>query len=167
MSAPQTMRPVLAVEGTTALPATEEFIVRDNVRLGRSYGDFTVTYVGPNFLRLFGDVTVEAQPERVVRHLTLGEWTDDHSLSPFAGADATLADLFAALSLGTDGPCRFAGESNTVYRAADGGRWTPHFYTRGTRLGFGALPFGDEVGWEPGDVFLTAASGTAIRSVGA
>lgn len=155
MSSPLAIRPVQVTEGTVSLPATDSFVVRDAVTLGRKYGEYTVTYVGPNFLRLFGEEAVAAQPERIVRHVTLGEWTDDQSLAPVAGPDAGLADLFAALSLGPDGPCRFVGESNTVYRAAAGGRWTPHFYTRGTRLGFGALPFGDQVGWESGDVFLT------------
>lgn len=148
-------RPTLAAEGTITLPETTEFVVSEAVQLGRSYGDYTVTYVGPNFVRLFGGVTVAAQPERTVRFLVLDEWTDDAALDAVVGPDGSLADLFAALSLGPDGPCRFVGESNTIYQEANGGRWTPHFYTRGNRLGFGALPFGDAVGWEPGDVFLT------------
>ncbi|MFB7893664.1 hypothetical protein ACFC1I_15810 [Microbacterium sp. NPDC056044] len=147
-------RPALAAEGTITLPASAEFVVSDAVRLGRTYGDFTVTYVGPNFLRLFGSVTVAAQPERSARFLVLDEWTDDAALDDLVRPEGSLADLFAALALGPEGPCRFVGESNTVYQEANGGRWTPHFYTRGNRLGFGALPFGDAVGWEPGDVFL-------------
>lgn len=148
--------PVLAYDGAVHLPSTETFVVRDAAKLGRAYGDFTVTYVGPNFLRLFGDTVVAAQPPRRVRTLVLQEWTDDQALASVAGRRAGLADLFAALTVGPAGPCRFRGESNTVYQHANGGLWTPHFYTRGNRLGFGALPFGDAVGWEPGDVFLSA-----------
>lgn len=147
--------PALETEGTLTLPATPEFVVSEAVTLGRAYGDYTVTYVGPNFLRLFGGVTVAEQPEREGRFLVLGAWADDSALETVTQPDAGLGDLFGALVLGPGGPARFAGESNTVYQHADGGRWTPHFYTRGTRLGFGALPYGDAVGWEPGDVFLT------------
>jgi hypothetical protein len=148
---------VFAADGTVTLPASEEFLLRDAVRLGRTYGDFTVTYVGPNFLRLFGDVVVEARAEREIRSVVLAEQIHDRELAPLLGSDADLADLFGVIDLGPDGPGRFVGESNTLYRTAGGERWTPHFYTRGNRLGFGALPFGDEVGWEAGDVFLTGA----------
>ncbi|WP_334152160.1 hypothetical protein [Microbacterium sp.] len=146
---------ILADEGTVTLPALEAFLVREAVQLGRTYGDYTVTYVGPNFLRLFGDVRVEATPEREGRFFVVQDWTTDEAISHVAGADAELADLFSVLALGPTGPARFAGESNTVYRPAADARWTPHFYTRGKRLGFGALPFGDAVGWEPGDVFVS------------
>jgi hypothetical protein len=150
--------PALAHDGSVNLPSTARFVVREAVAFGRRYRDFTVTYVGPNFLRLFGDVVVAAQPPRRVRTFALEQWADDDALASIAGEQAGLADLFAALSLGPDGPCEFHGESNTVYQNADGGQWTPHFYTRGNRLGFGALPFGDAVGWEPGDVFLAAVT---------
>ncbi len=128
------------------LPATDSFVVRDAIALGREYGEYTVTYVGPNFLRLFGEEAVAAQPEHAVRHVTLGEWTDDQSLAPVAGPDAGVAGLFAALAWGGTARAVSSESPNTVYRSAAGGRWTPHFYTRGTRLGFGALPFGDQVG---------------------
>lgn len=144
----------LLTEGTIDLPASDAFVVRDAVALGTSYGEFTVTYVGPNFLRLFGNVEVAEVPARTVRHYTLGERTQDAQLSAAVGPDGSLADLFAVLRLGADGPGRFTGESVTVYQFAEGARWTPHYYTRGTRLGFGALPWGDEVGWEQSDVFI-------------
>ncbi len=136
------------------LPANEEFVVGDRVALGTRYGDLTVTYVGPNFLRIFGDVRVPARPERTVGVHTVRRWATDAEVAPLAGDDGDLADLFALLELGVSGPGEFDGESNTVYSEADGRRWTPHFYTRGKRLGFGALPFGDAVGWEPGDIFV-------------
>lgn len=158
MTQSTTATPALQHRGSIELPRSEAFTVRDRVALGTGFGAFTVTYVGPNFLRLFGDERVEAQPPRHVHHLRLAEWADDAALASSLPQDASLADLFAVLELGPDGPGAFVGESNTIYRAADGGRWTPHFYTRGNRLGFGALPFGDAVGWEPGDVFLAGAA---------
>lgn len=149
--------PTLRLDHAVDLPASPSFVVRDQVALGRSYGSYTVTYVGPNFLRLFGESHVAERPERRGRVLVLDEWSADEAVSPTVGDGASLADLFALLELGPEGPGRFDGESNTVYATADGARWTPHFYTRGHRLGFGALPFGDKVGWEPGDVFLAGA----------
>lgn len=154
MSTPILEPPALASSGTLTLPPSEQFVVRDYVQLGRKYRNLTVTYVGPNFLRLFGDVTVEAQSGRTVNHFTIDAWSKDEAVAPVIGPDAGLADLFALIDLGEDGPAGLTGESNTIYQTADGARWTPHFYTRGRRLGFGALPFGDAVGWEPGDVFL-------------
>ena len=136
------------------LPANDEFVVGDRVALGRRYGDLTVTYVGPNFLRIFGQVRVPARPERAVGVHMLRRWAADADVAPLVGDAGDLADLFALLELGAAGPGEFDGESNTVYSEADGKRWTPHFYTRGQRLGFGALPFGDAVGWEPGDIFV-------------
>ena len=143
------------LESTRAtLPANDAFVVGDRVALGTRYGELTVTYVGPNFLRMFGEVHVPARPERTVGVHTLLRWAADAEVAPLAGEAGDLADLFALLELGAEGPGEFDGESNTVYSEADGKRWTPHFYTRGKRLGFGALPFGDAVGWESGDVFV-------------
>lgn len=158
--------PLLDHDSSVTLGPTSPFLVSDLGRLGRRFGDRRVTYVGPNFLRLFGNTWVDARPQRTIRYTVLGKWANDEAVEAVAGPPASLADLFAVLALGDDGPGRFSGESNTVYQDADGARWTPHFYTRGTRLGFGALKFGDEVGWEPGDVFLSAVPGLPAESPG-
>ena len=64
--------------------------------------------------------------------------------------------MIDVLKLGAAGPGLFNGYSNIHYKRSpkDGRLWTPHWYMRGDRLGFGALPAGDVVGWEIGDRFF-------------
>lgn len=143
-----------------SLPAVQKFEMATYCRLGVVIGGLAVTYIGPNFLRHFGDVVEESVPARTARQWTLDEWTLDGPITEALGAgapEAPLASLIQILEQGTEGPGLFNGESNVHYKVSpkDGALWTPHWYVRGNRLGFGALPAGDKVGWEPGDKFFS------------
>lgn len=142
-----------------SLPAVQKFQMAKYCKLGAVIGGLAVTYIGPNFLRHFGEVIEESVPARTARQWTLEEWTLDGPITEALGAaarQAPLASLIQILEQGTEGPGLFYGESNVHYQISptDGALWTPHWYVRGNRLGFGALPAGDKVGWEPGDKFF-------------
>lgn len=140
----------------TILEAAQRFEMKNYLKLGTRIGGLAVTYIGPNFQKHFGETVETGVPSRTVNHWTLDEWSLDGPLTEALGAPtptAHLASLIQILELGPDGPGLFYGESNVHYLFSprDGSLWTPHWYVRGKRLGFGAIPAGDAVGWEPGD----------------
>lgn len=151
---------VQLTEGETVLlEAVEHFEMSTYLKLGKVIGGVAVTYIGPNFLRHFGDLVEDDVPARAARPWTLDEWSLDGPIAEALDAGspaAPLASLIQVLEHGPDGPGLFNGESNVHYQISpqDGALWTPHWYVRGNRLGFGALPAGDPVGWEPGDRFF-------------
>lgn len=144
---------------TVSLEGIQRFEMKEYLTLGRKIGGLAVTYIGPNFLRHFGDLVETDVPARTVKYWTLNEWSLDGPITEALAAPSptsSLASLIQILELGQDGPGLFNGESNVQYHTSDkdGALWTPHWYVRGNRLGFGALPAGDAVGWEPGDRFF-------------
>ena len=138
------------------------FRLADYLTLGTMIGGNRVTYVGPNFLKHFGDVEERDVPALDLKSYTLNAWTLDQPVLDVFGADEQedpfLAPMIEVLKLGAAGPGLFNGYSNIHYKRSprDGRLWTPHWYMRGDRLGFGALPVGDAVGWEIGDRFFRA-----------
>lgn len=153
----------LETTGSIEIAPIAHFRLADYIQLGTMIGKNRVTYVGPNFLKHFGAVEETDIPAVTLRHYTLGRWDMDGPISDTLGVagdeDPALAHMIEVLKLGEAGPGLFNGYSNTHYKRSpvDGRLWTPHWYMRGDRLGFGALPHGDEVGWEIGDRFYRVA----------
>jgi hypothetical protein len=135
------------------------FRLADYLTLGTMIGSNRVTYVGPNFLKHFGEVEESNIPAVELKSYALNAWTLDQPVLDTLGVgeqeDPFLAHMIEVLKLGASGPGLFNGYSNLHYKRSpkDGRLWTPHWYMRGDRLGFGALPVGDVVGWEIGDRF--------------
>lgn len=151
--------PNISKAETVSLEGIQRFEMKEHLTLGKKIGGLAVTYIGPNFLRHFGDMIETDVPARNVEYWTLNEWSLDQPLTEALDAPSPtsyLASLIQILELGPDGPGLFDGESNVHYHTSDrdNALWTPHWYVRGRRLGFGALPAGDVVGWEPGDRFF-------------
>lgn len=137
----------------------EQFDVANYLSVGRRFGHLRVTYIGPNFAKHFGAVTEHDVPACLLEVWTLNEWATDAAITAGMNVEPEdgvyLAHMMKVLELGADGPGLFNGYSNVHYMRSvvDGQLWTPHWYVRGERLGFGALPLADPVGWEPGDSF--------------
>lgn len=146
----------------TKLGAIASFRLADYLKLGTMIGKCRVTYVGPNFLKHFGEVEEKDIPATELKAYTLREWALDTQITNALGIGAEenppLAHMIEVLKLGAHGPGYFNGEANLHYKRSpiDGRIYTPHWYMRGDRLGFGALPFDDSVGWEIGDRFFRA-----------
>jgi hypothetical protein len=137
----------------------DHFDMAGHLKLGCTIGPLRVTYIGPNFAKHFGATTEHDVPACRLEVWTLSEWANDASITAAMNDEPDdgvyLAHMMKVLEVGADGPGLFNGYSNVHYirSVVDGQLWTPHWYVRGERLGFGALPLGDPVGWEPGDNF--------------
>lgn len=143
---------------------TEIFAVSDYLEEGTKIGDYVVTYIGPNFARHFADVVEENLPALSISTQYVQRREKDAEILKVLGEQQShkskMAHLFETLFAGANGPGLFNGFSNLIYKISplDGKIYTPHWYIRGNRIGFGALPFDDDEGWEVGDVFLTNES---------
>lgn len=145
-------------ETTITLKGTAVFQMSDYMKVGTQIGDYRVTYVGKSFMKHFGAVVEHNIPDTVLAVSTLLEWgLDPEVIDGLGGADAIpdnyMYHLIELIKKGANGPGLFNGYTNLFYKQSpiDGKLWSPHFYLRGDRLGFGALPAGYDDGWEPGD----------------
>lgn len=160
--ATETKMQMLSQVVATKIGPISKFRLADYIALGTMIGKNRVTYVGPNFLRHFGDVEEADIPAVELKAHQLNSWTLDQPVIDTLGVseheEPYLAHMIEVLKLGDAGPGLFNGYSNIHYKRSpkDGRLWTPHWYMRGDRLGFGALPVGDAVGWEIGDLFFRA-----------
>lgn len=140
------------------IPGTRHFSMADYARPGAQIGKYRVTYVGKSFMKHFGTIEENNIPDSQLSVFTLKEWSLDPGVilgvgGPEAISANYLYHMIHLIQLGADGPGLFNGYTNLFYKESplDGQLWSPHFYLRGDRLGFGALPACCEDGWEPGD----------------
>ncbi len=141
------------------LPGVKLFRMADYIRVGTRIGDYRVTYVGKSFMKHFGTIEEQDVPACTLSTYVLQEWASDPEVirglgGPDRFAENFMAHLVETIRLGTEGPGVFNGYTNLFYKTSpiDGKLWSPHFYLRGDRLGFGALPACYDDGWEPGDL---------------
>lgn len=158
-------KPAELVKGKEAeLPGTALFRMADYIRVGTKIGQYRVTYVGKSFMKHFGHVEERDIPSCALSTSVLQSWAMDPEVirgmgGPDAIPESYMYHLIETIRLGEAGPGMFNGYTNLFYKTSDvdGKLWSPHFYLRGDRLGFGALPACYDDGWEPGDLIYTWA----------
>lgn len=140
------------------IPGAKEFHMADFIKTGTQIGSYRVTYVGKSFMKHFGNAVETDIPDITLSVYKLHQWgLDTDVICGLGGADkikdSYMYHLVQIIKMGTDGPGIFNGYTNLFYKKSpvDGQLWSPHFYLRGDRLGFGALPACYDDGWEPGD----------------
>lgn len=140
------------------IPGARKFSMADFIRTGNQIGNYRVTYVGKSFMKHFGTIEEEDVPDFTLSVFRLQEWGLDPDVICGLGGtdkihDSYLYHMIRIIQMGADGPGIFNGYTNLFYKKSpvDGRLWSPHFYLRGDRLGFGALPACYDDGWEPGD----------------
>ena len=140
------------------IPGTEVFCMKDFSKVGTQIGEYCVTYVGKSFMKHFGSIEETNIPGIHLSVFQLQEWgLDSDVIRGLGGAEkirsSYLYHMIEIIKLGKNGPGIFNGYTNLFYKQSpvDGKLWSPHFYLRGNRLGFGALPANYDDGWEPGD----------------
>lgn len=145
-------------EAEIFLPEIKTFSMADYIKVGTQIGNYRVTYVGKSFMKHFGSIVEKDIPDTTLSVYQLHEWgLDTDVITGLGGADKIsdnlMYHLVEIIKRGTEGPGVFNGYTNLFYKKSpvDGQLWSPHFYLRGDRLGFGALPACYDDGWEPGD----------------
>lgn len=145
-------------EAEIFIPGIKTFSMAEYIKVGTQIGNYRVTYVGKSFMKHFGNVVEQDIPDTTLSVYQLHEWgLDTDVITGLGGADKIsdnlMYHLVEIIKRGTDGPGVFNGYTNLFYKKSpvDGQLWSPHFYLRGDRLGFGALPACYDDGWEPGD----------------
>lgn len=140
------------------IPGTKHFCMRDFIKTGTLIGDYRVTYVGKSFMKHFGAIEEQDIPDLTVSVFQICQWGLDTDVIQSLGGKEAISDsylyhLISIIKMGAKGPGIFNGYTNLFYKKSpiDGQLWSPHFYLRGDRLGFGALPACYDDGWEPGD----------------
>lgn len=140
------------------IPGTNVFCMADHIRPGTQIGRYRVTYVGKSFMKHFGSIKEYDIPNAVLSVYRLHEKGLDPDVilglgGPDRITDSSMYHLIEIIRRGPEGPGVFNGYTNLFYKKSpiDGKLWSPHFYLRGDRLGFGALPACYDDGWEPGD----------------
>ncbi|WP_195415908.1 hypothetical protein [Enterocloster citroniae] len=153
---------VLTAREPIVIPGTKNFRMADHIKIGTVIGDYRVTYVGKSFMKHFGSVEETDIPDIRLNMSTLEEWAMDPDVIKGLGGPDMICDnymyhLVEIIKMGPEGPGLFNGYTNLFYKQSpvDGRLWSPHFYLRGDRLGFGALPACYDDGWEPGDRIFT------------
>ena len=152
---------------TISITGTPFFRMSDYLGAGTAIGNYRVTYVGKSFMKHFGSIEETDIPDTILKISTLKEWALDPAVIIGLGGPDMIPDnymyhLIEIIKMGTDGPGIFNGYTNLFYKQSpvDGKLWSPHFYLRGDRLGFGALPACYDDGWEPGDrIFVRSLRG--------
>lgn len=144
------------------IPGIKRFCMADYIKVGTKIGGYRVTYVGKSFMKHFGMIEEFDIPDTILQVSTLEEWAMDPDVITGLGGADNICDnymyhLVEIIKIGENGPGVFNGYTNLFYKKSpiDGKLWSPHFYLRGDRLGFGALPACYDDGWEPGDRIFT------------
>lgn len=153
---------VLTAGEPIMIPGARYFSMADHIKVGTMIGGCRVTYVGKSFMKHFGAIEERDVPDTRLQVSTLKEWAMDPDVINGLGGPDTIGNnymyhLVEIIKMGPDGPGLFNGYTNLFYKQSpvDGKLWSPHFYLRGDRLGFGALPACYDDGWEPGDRIFT------------
>lgn len=144
--------------GEIFIPGIKHFSMADFTKTGTPIGKYKVTYVGKSFMKHFGTIEENDVPDIHLSVFRLQEWgLDTNVICGLGGAENIsnnyMYHLVELIKRGTEGPGIFNGYTNLFYKESpiDRQLWTPHFYLRGDRLGFGALPANYDDGWEKGD----------------